>query len=148
MCATLNYFCAGHRVMHFSQCKYTVGPAFKNVRKTKTMQVTVTILWDYFSRQALPTSLYACLATFGFAKDVYVCMCVYWCILLARITLELQSSLNIYTKHELYILIFFYCFCWFRVSHKKNYFYIVKCVNFYVFFVIRKSTFFRFLYTI
>ena len=40
-------------------------------------------------------------------------MCVYVCIgvyILARITLELQSSLNIYTKHKLYTFILFLFF--------------------------------------
>ena len=33
---------AGHSEMHFSQCKNTTVTAFRNVRKTKMMQVTVT----------------------------------------------------------------------------------------------------------
>ena len=182
--------------MHFSQCKYTIAIAFRNFRKTKTMQVTFTkfswILWDCFSRvsrqlphnencplvrvgiwvkvrvsfsvggeqtiasekifptvrvrvwlrvsfgigrqfssgaiavepfstKALPTSLYTCLTTLGCRKG-RVCIGVY---ILARITIKLQSSLNIFKKHKLHTFIFLslvFCFCWFRVSHKTNFF--------------------------
>ena len=176
--------------MHLSQCKYTIAIAFRNFRKTKTMQVTFTkfswILWDCFSRvsrqlphnencplvrvgiwvkvrvsfsvggeqtiasekffptvrvrfgigrqfssgaiavepfsrKALPTSLYTCLTTLGCRKG-RVCIGVY---ILARITIKLQSSLNIFKKHKLHTFIFLssvFCFCWFRVSHKTNFF--------------------------
>ena len=150
--------------MHFSQCKNTIAIAFRSFRKTKTMYVTVStspwIFWDCFSRvseqllllKARSPNIFICMfSNIGMSQRMYMCVCV--CIgvyILARITLELQISHNIYTKHK-YILLFsfsFFCVCWFRVSNKKNYLYIVKCANFYVFFVIRKSTFFRFLYTI
>ena len=49
------------------------------------------------------------------AKDI--CVCIYVCIgvyILARTTLELQSSLNIYTKHKLYaFILFFFAFLFF-----------------------------------
>ena len=161
--------------MHFSQCKYTIAIAFRNFRKTKTMQVTFTkfswILWDCFSsvsrqlphnencplvrvgiwlkvrvsfsvggeqtiasekffptvrvrvwlRVSFGIGRQFSLTTLGCRKG-RVCIGVY---ILARITIKLQSSLNIFTKHKLHTFIFLslvFCFCWFRVSHKTNFF--------------------------
>ena len=63
-----------------------------------------------FSTKALPTSLYTCLTTLGCRKG-RVCIGVY---ILARITIKLQSSLNIFKKHKLHTFIFLslvFCFC-------------------------------------
>ena len=114
----------GHRVMHFSRCKYTIAITFRNFGKTKTMQVTVTksprILWDCFSKVSgqlllLKTSspnIFICiLSNIRMSQRMYMCLCL--CIgvyIFARITLELKSSINIYTKHKLYTFIFFFFF--------------------------------------
>ena len=45
------------------------------------------------------------LSNIGLSQRMYVCVLVY---ILATITLELQSSLSIYTKHMLHTFIFFF----------------------------------------
>ena len=143
--------------MHFSQCKNTTATAFRNVRKTKMMQVTVTkspwILRHCFSRVSgqlliLKTNslniFIGMRSNIGMSQRMYMCVCV--CIgvyILARITLELQSSLNIYTKHKLYTFIFFFSFfCWFRVSHKRNLFFLSKMCKLLCVFRYQKKYFF------